>query len=236
MDPLTGQAVKSGVGLATGALQQLQAFNLKKKADAAFPDQVDPNQASFLAELGQKRRSIETGADVQAQMNAADDSLATASDAITTNAGGNSSAAIQGILQAQANAGITKNQALAGGQARQFNYDTAYGQLMGSIAARKLQLQLARSSQLRAEWDRKSKLASANLQAGLAAGIPTGGGNGSAPGSAVFSGASDGSASMAGKPADTSMAITPDAAEMPSVVPKENLATKSLGPLISLIK
>lgn len=164
--------IKATVGLATGAIQALQAHSLKKQADAAMPPLVDAGQAAYLAELNQKRRSIETGADFAAANQAADEGQAATNDAITRNGAGDSGETMQALLQAQRNAGDIKNQAIVQGQGQQQNYDSMYGGLLGQIAGRKMQLQLLASQQKRAEWDRKSKLASANLQGGLANLLP----------------------------------------------------------------
>lgn len=230
--------IKGGVGLATGALQALQAMKLKKKADAAFPELVDPNQASYLADLNQKRKSIETGADFAEGMRAADSTNAATNDAITRNTGGDTGNTIQALLQSQRVAGDTKNQVLAQGQSQQFDYDTAYGQKLDQIAARRLQLQLARSSQARAEWDRKSKLGSANMQAGLASLI---GGNKNQTPSATQSLGSGtlpvmDMSSMTGQPASSAMNISTTGVAAPTVVPQQNLATQGLGPVMNLLK
>lgn len=164
---LAGKAVGAVTGLATSAVQGLQALKLKKKADAAMPELVDPRQASYLAELNQKRRSIETGADFASATNQAESGQAAANDAITHASGGDTGSTIQGLLQAQRNAGDIKNQAIAQGQSQQQFYDNAFGGLQREMSARALQLQLLNSQQLRAQWDQKSKAAGANFQGAI---------------------------------------------------------------------
>jgi hypothetical protein len=156
------------MGVATGALQKIQAGKLKREADAALPDKVDPQQAAMLAELNQKRRSIETGADFQSAVQQANAGQATANDAITKASGGDIGATMQGLLQAQQGAGAIKNQAIAQGQTQQQFYDNAAGQLQREMSARTLQLQMLESQQKRAEWNTKIQRSGQNMQAGMA--------------------------------------------------------------------
>jgi len=172
----TGSAVGAGMGIATGLLQQFQANKLKKQADSAFPSLVDPAQAGFLAELDQKRRSIETGAAFQSGMDAIDETNAGTNAAIVKTTGGDVGSTIQSLLQAQRGAAGAKNQVLAQGQSKQFQYDSLYKNMMDQISARQLQLQMAKSGQARAEWASKQQGASQNLQAGMA-GLLSGGGS-----------------------------------------------------------
>jgi len=157
----------SGLAAGIGLLQQIQAARLKNKADSAFPDFVDPNQSAFLAELAQKRKSIETGADFAAGMNAIDATNAGTNDAITKVTGGDVGGTIQGLLQSERAAGDSKNAVLAQGQQQQANYNAMYEQMLNQISAKKMQLQLARSQQYRAEWAKKQQIANQNLMAGI---------------------------------------------------------------------
>lgn len=244
--------LKATMGLATGLVQSIQASKLKKKAEAAFPELVDPNQAGYLSELNQKRKSIETGADFAEGMQAVDTTNAATNNAIVQSSGGDAGGTIQGLLQAQRTANIGKNEVLAQGQNQQINYDSAYGNVLDKIAGRKMQLQLLRSQQARAEWDHKSKLASANLQAGMAGLFPGGNtkpqqpsqltdGNGSAGEAAgtnfpmdwSFQGVSKTAPPTNPTPA-TSIETTGVAA--PTVVPEQTETTKGLGSVMNLIK
>jgi len=234
-------------GLATGAVQQIQASKLKKRAESAFPELVDPNQASYLAELNQKRRSIETGADFAAGMQAADTTQASTNDAIVQSSGGDVGGTLQALLQGQRVAGDTKNKVLSEGQQQQFGYDNAYGNMLNQISARKLQLQLLRSNQARAEWAAKQKSASQNLQAGIA-GLNensqnysqpdlSGSANGAAPAPASnfptdWSFAGKQEPNLSGKPKIEN--IETKGVESPKVVPEKNLATQGLGTVFKL--
>lgn len=163
-----GAAAGAGLGLATGLLQTLQANKLKRKAEASMPELVDPTQAAFLAELNQKRQSIETGADFAGGMAKIDATTAGTNDAILRNAGGDVSASMQALLQSASGANTAKNDVIAQGQQQQGQYNQMYEGMLNQISARKLQLQMYSSQQNRAEWAKKQQGASANLQAGLA--------------------------------------------------------------------
>lgn len=149
-----------------GALQGLQANKLKKQADASMPPLMDANQLSYLSELNQKRKSIETGADFAAGMNALNSSNAGTNDAIIRNSGGDVNGTIQALLQSQRSTNDAKNNLLAQGAGEQMQYNSMYGDFLNKITARKLQLQMYKSQQARAEWAAKQKDSSANLMAG----------------------------------------------------------------------
>lgn len=176
-----GAAVGAGLSLATGLLQEFKANKLKKAADSAYPELVDPNQASFLAEMDQKRKSMETGAAFQTGMEAIDSGTEGINQAVARNTNGDVGSTIQSLLMAQRGANNAKNQVLANGQNAQMGYDQMYGGLLNQISARKLQLQLQRSQQNLAEWSKMKQSGNQNTMAG-AAGVSSildslGGGN-----------------------------------------------------------
>lgn len=227
-----GAQVGLSLGSALGGM--IDANKKKNQAEAAFPDFVDPNQASYLAELNQKRKSIETGADFAEAVRLADQSQASTNDAILKASGGDTGASIQGLLQAQAMAGNAKNNAAARGQSQQFAYDNAYGSMLNQISARKLQLELMRSQQARAEWAQGQQDANQNANAGLANLFSAGGVGGGMnfPSDWSMGGGNGQSAlaSLSGRPADNSIAM--GGAQAPTVVPQQNLATQSLGQVL----
>lgn len=156
------------MGLASGLFQSLQAARLKKAANSAAPSLIDPRQASFLSELNQKRKSIDTGAAFQTGMNAIDTTNEATNEALTRNTGGNTAGTIQALLQAQRGAGDAKNSVIGQGQGQQLAYNSMFNQLNNQIAGRTLQLQMQKSQQLRAEWAQKQQVANQNLMAGVA--------------------------------------------------------------------
>lgn len=158
----------SALSLGTGLIQNIQANKLKKEANASVPPLVDPDQAAFLSELHQKRKSIETGADFSAGMNALDASNAGTNEAILRNSGGDVSGTIQALLQSQRGTNDAKNNLLAQGAGEQMQYNSMYGDFLNKIAARKMQLQMYKSQQARAEWAQKQQNANQNTMAGLA--------------------------------------------------------------------
>lgn len=163
-----GQAAASGgLGGGLGLLQSIQANKLKREAEANLPAFTDPTQAAFLAELQQKRRSIDTGADFAAGMNTIDTTNAGTNEAITRNTGGDVGGTIQALLQSQGVANQGKNQVLAQGQQQQMQYNQMYQGVLNRIEQRKLELQMYRSQQARAEWAKKQQQANQSMMAGL---------------------------------------------------------------------
>jgi hypothetical protein len=162
-------SVDAGAALSTGTglLQQLQANRLKNQADAAMPELVDPNQSSFLAELMQKRKSIDTGADFAASMNAIDASNAGTNDTLLRATGGDVGGTIQALLQSERASADAKNQALAQGQQQQLQYTGLAKSLLDDVAQRRMELQLQNAQQNRAEWAQMKQNANQNFMAGL---------------------------------------------------------------------
>lgn len=158
---------QSALSIGTGLLQTLQANNLKKQANSAMPDLIDPNQSSYLAELAQKRKSIDTGADFAADMNYIDSQNAATNEAITKNTGGDVGGTIQALLQSQRVSSDAKNNVLSRGHQQQFGYNQMFGDMLNKISAKQLQLQLYRSQQARAEWAKKKQQANQNMMAGI---------------------------------------------------------------------
>lgn len=164
------RTTQAGVSGITSLIQGIQAKRLKDKANAAMPELVDPGQAAFLSELNQKRRSIDTGADFAAGMQAIDATNAGTNDALVRNGGGDSGGTIQALLQSERVAGDSKNNVLAQGQNQQMAYNSMYGDLLNKMSARKMQLQLLQSQQARAEWAEKQQAASKNFMGFLGGG------------------------------------------------------------------
>jgi hypothetical protein len=174
------QGAAAPVSMATGALQSLQAMRLKKKAEGSMPGEVDSRQAAHLSELAQKRKSIDTGADFAAGMQAVDTGQAGTNAAIVKATGGDVGGTVQALLQAQRGADTAKGNVLAQGQQQRMGYDSMYGDLMNKISARQLQLQMYKSQQARAEWAQKKQTSSQNMMAGIAGALTPGAGKGPA--------------------------------------------------------
>lgn len=164
---VSGAASASGIGMVTGLVQTIQALGAKKRAQAAAPSKIDPTQAAFLAELAQKRKSIDTGAEFATGMQAIDDTTAATNNAIVQSSGGDAAGTIQALLQSATIAGKNKNQVLANGMSRQAQATGLYANTLNSIAARKMQLQLADQQQAMAEWAAKSQDAFSNIQGSI---------------------------------------------------------------------
>lgn len=162
-----GTSLGSAIGGSTGLLQNIQAKKLKDQAESYLPAYADPNQTAYLTELQQKRRSIDTGADFAAGMQAIDTTNAGTNEALVRSTGGDVGGTVQALLQSQGVANQGKNQILAQGQQQQMQYNQMYGNLLSRIEDRKLQLQMYRSQQARAEWAKKQQQANQNRMAGL---------------------------------------------------------------------
>lgn len=172
----------TGLSAGMGILQQIQAAKLKNKADSNFPELIDPNQSAFLTEIDQKRKSIDTGADFAAGMSAIDASNAATNDALTKVTGGDIGGTVQALLQSERAAGDSKNAVLAQGQQQQLAYNSVYQNMLNDISERKMQLQLARSQQYRAEWAKKQQQANQNVMAALGRSVSSGQQNDNLPG------------------------------------------------------
>lgn len=229
MDKISG----AGTGVAVAALQGLYAINQKKKADAAFPELVDPNQAAFLAEIGQKKNALTTGADTSEGLDTIEQSQAAVNDAITRNAGGNAGGAIQGLLSAQSNTNMGKNQVLAGAYNNQMNMNNAYGNLLNLITMKKQSLQLRREQGLRAEYSSAANAAMNNFLAAVAQKKP--GEVQTSPAAAPASNMTPPISNMLlGKPQSTAVEATGAQAPMVTPSPEKTLASLSLGTPMAL--
>lgn len=164
---MSGAASASGIGAATALTQTLQAINAKKKARGTAPEKIDPMQAAFLAEIAQKRKSIDTGAEFATGMQTVDDTMAATNNAIISNSGGDAAGSMQALLQSAALAGRQKNQVLAQGAQAQAQATGLYASVLDKIAQRKMDLQLEDFRQNKAEWAAKSKDAFQNWQGSI---------------------------------------------------------------------
>lgn len=163
-----GKMAKTGLSLASGAIQSFKANKLKNEADASRPDLVDPNLSSYLTELAQKKKSLETGAEMASSLRNIDQTTAGTQENLTNVTGGDSGGTIQAMLQAQMMGSRAKNDALASGQRNQLALNSFYDKTLNRIADQKLQLQLQNSQQKMAEWSKMKQSANQNLMAGAA--------------------------------------------------------------------
>lgn len=169
------------VGGVTGIIEGIQAIRAKRKANSEFPGLIDPQQAAFLSEMNQKRKALDTGAEYTAGMDAANEGNASVNDAIIKSTGGDTGSTIQSLLQSERVMGQNQNNVLAQSQNAQKFFTGVSADMLNRIAGRKMQLELAKSSQDRAEWAQKSQDATANIlnavgRMGPGKNIPAGGG------------------------------------------------------------
>lgn len=163
-------AANTPVQMGQGIVQMFQANDLKKKADAAAPPLVDPTQAGFLSELNQKRASLDAGTAYAAGLNNIKATNAGTNQGLVQAGAGNTGGTIQALLQSQRVSQDSANNLNAQGQTEQNYNNTMYGELLNKVAARKMQLQLQKSQQLRAEWASAQQASNQNIGAAMSGG------------------------------------------------------------------
>lgn len=163
-------AANTPVQLGQGIVQMFQANGLKKAADAAAPPLVDPSQASFLSELNQKRASLDAGSAYAAGLNNIKSTNSGTNEGLVQAGAGNTGGTIQALLQSQRVSQDSANQLNAQGQQEQNFNNSMYGELLNKVAARKMQLQLQKSQQLRAEWASAQQASNQNIGAAMSGG------------------------------------------------------------------
>jgi len=161
---LTGAAAFTTLGL----IQSARANKMLRKADNAAPSLYDANQQAYLSEINQKRRSIQSGSAYAGQLGQIDQGMAGTQQAIVQSSGGDSTGTLSGLLASQAVANRGKNETFAQEGQQQLQYDTLGSALTNKMADRAMQLQLAKSLQLRTQGMQKKQDAFANTMGGLA--------------------------------------------------------------------
>ncbi len=124
----------------------------QKRADASKPPLVDKGEASFLQDIENRRNNIDTGVGYASAEREADQLTANTQANILKASGGDTGAAINGLLLAARMGGQQFNQSAVTQGAQQQNFLTNMaGGLVGKIADRKMQLQLADRAQYLAQ-------------------------------------------------------------------------------------
>lgn len=139
--------------LGTSAIRDFyRGKKYQKKADAAKPPLVDQGEASFLQDIENRRNNIDTGVGYASAERQADQLTANTQSNILKASGGDTGAAINGLLLAARMGGQQYNDSAVTQQAQQQNFLTqTAGGLVNKIADRKLQLQLADRAQYLAQ-------------------------------------------------------------------------------------
>ena len=161
---LTGAAAATTLGL----IQSARANKMLRKADNAAPSLYDAQQQAYLSEINQKRRSIQSGSAYAGKIGQIGQNMAGTQQAVLQSSGGDSTGTLQGLLASQAVANRGKNETFAQEGQQQLQYDTLGSALTNKMADRAMQLQLAKSLQLRAQGMQKKQDAFANTMGGLA--------------------------------------------------------------------
>jgi hypothetical protein len=161
-----GNRAGQAVGAATGAVQLIGAKAAKKRAMEATPEQVDPQQSAFLAELQQKKNALNVGSEYSSSIDAINDKMSQSQDVLAGNSGGDTASTVAALLKAQQVGNQGEGQVLAQGQQMEGMYNGLYGDLLNKVVQRKLELGLLDRAQNMAEWARKKQSGSANFLAG----------------------------------------------------------------------
>jgi len=164
----TKQFYGAAAATTLGLIQSARANKMLRKADNAAPSLYDAQQQAYLSEINQKRRSIQSGSAYAGQLGQIDQGMAGTQQAVVQSSGGDATGTLQGLLASQAVANRGKNEAFAQEGQQQLQYDTLGSALTNKMADRAMQLQLARSLQLRAQGMQKKQDAFANTMGGLA--------------------------------------------------------------------
>lgn len=161
---LTGAAAATTLGL----IQSARANKMLRKADNAAPSLYDAQQQAYLSEINQKRRSIQSGSAYAGQIGQIGQNMAGTQQAVLQSSGGDSTGTLSGLLASQAVANRGNNEVFAQEGQQQLQYDTLGSALTNKMADRAMQLQLAKSLQLRTQGMQKKQDAYANTMGGLA--------------------------------------------------------------------
>jgi len=160
---LTGAAAATTLGL----IQSARANKMLRKADNAAPSLYDADQQAYLSKINQKALSIQSGSAYAGQIGQIGQNMAGTQQAIVQSSGGDSTGTLSGLLASQAVANRGKNEAFAQEGQQQLQYDTLGSALTNQMAARAMQLQLAKSLQLRAQGMQNKQDAFGNTMGGL---------------------------------------------------------------------
>lgn len=161
-----GNRAGDAVGMGMGIGQLLQGKQAKIRANEMTPENVDPMQGAFLAELQQKKNALNTGAEYTSSLDAIKQKMAQTQDVLAGNSGGDAGGTISALLKSQEVANQGEGDLLAQGQKSEMAYTGMYGDLLNKIAQRKLELGLLKRAQNEAEWAQKSQNGLSNLAAG----------------------------------------------------------------------
>lgn len=124
----------------------------QKMADASKPPLVDQSEAAFLNDIQMRRKNIDTGVGYATQEREADQLTANTQNNIMKAGGGDVGATINGLLLAARMGGQQFNEgALTQASQQQNMYTQMANGLVGKIADRKMQLQLADRAQYLAQ-------------------------------------------------------------------------------------
>lgn len=147
----------AGIGLAASGIGSLS--NAAKPTPQP-PPYTDPAIANFGSQIDKMRKSYQTGNLYGSEMRELKNQMASEQSGVLKLAKGNTGQAISALQRIGINTGNTYSKIVGQGQERMFDYDKMYGDLLNSMADRKLGIQEMQYEQ--AVLDQRTRQAQTN--------------------------------------------------------------------------
>lgn len=153
----------------TGIGQLIGGGVKTKKAKSLEPSMEDPEQRAGLTDIKQRLRSASTGSDAMTQnaIRQSDQMMSATQSNIGSNVGGNAGAAISGMLKAQRVGGTNINESLARSRQLIPQLIAARTGMENQMAQRRLELQMRRQNQVKAEAEALKREGYQNLMGSI---------------------------------------------------------------------
>lgn len=173
-----GAMAGAKIGSAVGGLGTMfSGAQAKRKAEAARPSEVDPNQVTRLEEAKRKLKAMESGTDATTQASLRESKQlteATKSD-LSKVTGGNIAATTDALLKAQRIGGSNINKTLGASATRASGFENLVDRMATRIEQRKREIQQDKSSQFAAESAEAFQSGAQNALTGAISSIPVSG-------------------------------------------------------------
>ena len=167
---------QTAVGTGIGAGQIFSGMQKKKKAENLFPFQEDPEMRSYLNDINRQKKSFNTGTAFAESLKELKEQQALTQKGILSASGGSSGAAMAGLSKTQKNVGDIFGRIAEKGMEQENFLNQMYGNILGTMSQRKLELNLLKYNQSMTEAADLMKHGQSNLMAGF--GFLSGGGSG----------------------------------------------------------
>lgn len=151
-----------------GAGQLFTSMLKKRKAKGLMPSQTDPAQEDLAISTKEKLKQIDAGTDMEPASDRIKQQGAGIARGIVNASGGASGSALSSLIKLNRGQGQTMEGLYAQNQANRGFYQSAYQQIIGDMASRRLDIQMLKYSQLMAEAAQAGKEGKMNLLGSLA--------------------------------------------------------------------